>query len=86
LDRERIHQLADVLLALPRLTNLYLQYNRLEDTSLLARCPNLRFITLANNFLTEIKGLAALRSLLFLDVTFNLLDNADHLVGASTYW
>ena len=56
LDRLRLVSLSpEVLAALPSLTHLYLQHNRLTNMSALAALTCLKFLTLAFNSISQVR-------------------------------
>ena len=51
--------------------------NKIERIENLEFLPNLKFLTLAHNFITVIEGLATLPKLGFLDLSHNFIENFD---------
>mmetsp|Transcript_30469 Transcript_30469/g.72538 ORF Transcript_30469/g.72538 Transcript_30469/m.72538 type:complete len:174 (+) Transcript_30469:961-1482(+) len=60
-----------VLSLAERLTNLYLQHNRLTAVPDLRWAKSLRFLTLSGNRISEVSSLAELPCLMFLDISHN---------------
>eukprot|EP00192_Tetraselmis_astigmatica_P004592 CAMPEP_0117667306 /NCGR_PEP_ID=MMETSP0804-20121206/10883_1 /TAXON_ID=1074897 /ORGANISM="Tetraselmis astigmatica, Strain CCMP880" /LENGTH=479 /DNA_ID=CAMNT_0005474997 /DNA_START=312 /DNA_END=1749 /DNA_ORIENTATION=- len=72
LDRQRISRVQPgVLEGLPRLTNLYLQHNRLTAIPELSRVSTLRFLVLSHNQIQQVSSLSELPNLMFLDLSCN---------------
>mmetsp|Transcript_30468 Transcript_30468/g.72532 ORF Transcript_30468/g.72532 Transcript_30468/m.72532 type:complete len:367 (+) Transcript_30468:171-1271(+) len=72
LDRMRLSDVEPGVLSLAeRLTNLYLQHNRLTAVPDLRWAKSLRFLTLSGNRISEVSSLAELPCLMFLDISHN---------------
>ena len=58
-------------------THLYLQRNGISDLSPLVHLTALRFAVLSSNVVEEVVDLTPLRSLVFLDLSLNAIDDFD---------
>ncbi|XP_033762361.1 leucine-rich repeat-containing protein 46-like [Pecten maximus] len=71
LDRENIGQIDNLELLGDKVTNVYLQKNKIQVLQNLECLKNLTFLTLADNQISQVEGLSHLHKLLFLDLSHN---------------
>ncbi|XP_069111822.1 leucine-rich repeat-containing protein 46-like [Argopecten irradians] len=71
LDRENIGQIDNLELLGDKVTNIYLQKNKIQVIQNLECLKNLTFLTLADNEISQVEGLSHLSKLLFLDLSHN---------------
>ncbi|XP_046583080.1 leucine-rich repeat-containing protein 46-like [Haliotis rubra] len=77
LDRENISHIDSLELLSDKVTNVYLQQNRITRISNLDCLKNLQFLTLAGNLLQKVENLSKLSKLLFLDLSDNRIAQFD---------
>ncbi|XP_046332984.2 leucine-rich repeat-containing protein 46-like [Haliotis rufescens] len=77
LDRENISHIDSLELLSDKVTNLYLQQNRITRINNLDCLKNLQFLTLAGNLLERVENLNKLSKLLFLDLSANRIAQFD---------
>ncbi|XP_046573277.1 leucine-rich repeat-containing protein 46-like [Haliotis rubra] len=77
LDRENISHIDSLELLSDKVTNVYLQQNRITCISNLDCLKNLQFLTLAGNLLQKVENLSKLSKLLFLDLSDNRIAQFD---------
>ncbi|KAK7110392.1 leucine-rich repeat-containing protein 46-like [Littorina saxatilis] len=77
LDRENIGQIDSLELLGSKVTNIYLQQNRITWIQNLECLPNLQFLMLAGNRIKTVENLKHLSRLLFLDLSDNAIEDFD---------
>ncbi|XP_067650216.1 leucine-rich repeat-containing protein 46-like [Haliotis asinina] len=77
LDRENISHIDSLELLSDKVTNVYLQQNKITRISNLDCLKNLQFLTLAGNLIQEVENLSKLTKLLFLDLSDNRIAQFD---------
>ena len=77
LDRENIGEIDSLELLGSKVTNVYLQQNRIISIQNLECLPNLQFLTLAGNRIRTVENLQHLNRLLFLDLSDNCIEDFD---------
>ncbi|XP_060076485.1 leucine-rich repeat-containing protein 46-like [Ylistrum balloti] len=73
LDRENIGQIDNLELLGDKVTNVYLQKNKIQVIQNLECLKNLTFLTLADNQISQVEGLTHLNKLLLLDLSNNFI-------------
>ncbi|KAL8605828.1 hypothetical protein ACOMHN_051437 [Nucella lapillus] len=77
MDRENIGRIDSLELLGTRVTNVYLQHNRITAIQNLDCLTNLQFLTLAANRIRAVENLQHLTHLLFLDLADNVIEDFD---------
>lgn len=77
LDRENIGFIDNLELMSSKVTNLYLQNNKIQTIENLECLTNLRFLTLSGNKIRKIEGLSLFKHLGLLDLSQNLIQTFD---------
>lgn len=77
LDRENIGEIDSLELLGSKVTNVYLQQNRITCIQNLDCLHSLKFITLAGNCIRTVENLQHINRLLFLDLSDNVIEDFD---------